>query len=171
MGRSGTILGVIGLILAAGGLGLGGFAWLSLSSLENQVDIFSEQSTWYKYNETVLVCNPPSTYITFSGLMIEFELGSNESVHFSFTTRAHTEVASGWSRITVYFQVDGILVTDPSAEVGTYNGAFTVNFMIHLQDVRNDLSSGVHNVTVVIRGETTANYIYQSTLVVHKFPT
>ena len=70
MGRSGTILGVIGLILGAGGLGLGGYAWLTISSVENQVASFSEQTTWHRYNETVFVCNPSSTYITVSGLMI-----------------------------------------------------------------------------------------------------
>jgi hypothetical protein len=133
------------------------------------IENFSEQTTWYKYNETTLVCNPPSTYITFDGLKIEFELGPNESVHFSFTTRAHTEVISGWSRITVYFKVEGIMEFDPSAEVGTYNGAFTINFMIYLQDVRDDLSPGLHSVTVVIIGTTTANYIFKSSLFVKSF--
>ena len=50
--------------------------------------------------------------------------------------------------------------------MGTYNGAFTVNFMLTLQHVRNDLSPGVHNVTVAIRGDSTANYIHHSTLLV-----
>lgn len=77
MGKGSTVLGVIGLILGAGALGLGGFAWLSVLNVETQVDSFSEQTTWYRYNETFLVCNPPSTFITFSGLMIEFELGPN----------------------------------------------------------------------------------------------
>ena len=165
MGKGATVLGIIGLILAAGGLGLGGLAWLSVSSIENQVASFSEQNTWYKFNDTVFICDP-ATYLTFSGLMVEFELGPNESVYFSFTARAHTEAVPGWSRITVYFRVDGIFEFDPSAEVGTYNGAFTVNFMLTLQHVRNDLSPGVHNVTVAIRGDSTANYIHYSTLLV-----
>lgn len=101
MGKGSTVLGVIALILAAGGLGLGGLAWLSVSSVENQVASLSEQNIWYKFNETVFVCDP-ATYLTFSGLMVEFELGPNESVYFSFTARAHTEAVSGWSRINVY---------------------------------------------------------------------
>lgn len=165
MGKGSAALGIIGLILGAGGLGLGGLAWLSVSSVENQVAIFSEQNTWYKFNDSVFICDP-ATYLTFSGLMVELELGPNESVYFSFTARAHTEAVPGWSRITVYFRVDGIFEFDPSAEVGTYNGAFTVNFMLTLQHVRNDLSPGVHNVTVAIRGDSTANYIHYSTLLV-----
>ena len=45
MGKGSAALGIIGLILAAGGLGLGGLAWLSVSSIENQVAVFSEQNT------------------------------------------------------------------------------------------------------------------------------
>jgi len=171
MGKGSTFLSVIGLILAVFGLGLGGLAWITVSRVETQVANFSEQSTWYKYNGTVLVCDP-AQYLPFSGLMIEFELGPNESVYFSFTGRAHTEVVIGaWSRIDVYFRVDGITELYPSAEVGMYNGDFMINYMLHLQDVKDDLSPGVHNVTVAIRGTSTANYIYQSTLFVQKFAT
>jgi len=189
MGKGGTVLGLIALILGASGLGLGGFAWLSMGELESQTSNLgdqvsnlgdqisnltgevSEQNYWYKYNGTTLNCDPPFTYITFSGLMIEFELEPNESVYFSFTARAHTEAVPGWSAITVIFRVDGYFAPEPSAEGGTYNGAFTEHFMIHLQDVRHDLLPGVHNVTVVIYGQTTANYIYKSSLFVHTFPT
>ena len=173
MGKGSAALGIIGLILAAGGLGLGGLAWLSVSSIENQVASFSEQKTWYKFNETSFRCDPASTYLTFSGLMVEFDLGPNESVYFNFNARAHTEeVTSAWSRITVYFKVDGFMEIDPSAEVGCYWGTYNIlNFMLTLQHVRNDLSPGVHNVTVVIKGDSTANYIHYSTLLVQKVST
>jgi len=170
LGKGSAVLGIIALILGAGGLGLGGLAWISVSRVETQVATFSEQNTWYKYNETTFICDP-ATYLTFSGLTIEFELGPNESVYFSFTGRAHTEVVPGaWSRLSVYFRVDGITELDPSAQVGMYDGDFTINFMIHLQDVRDDLSPGVHSVTVAIRGTSTANYIWKSSLFVQTFP-
>ena len=169
MGKGSAVLGVIALILGAGGLGLGGLAWISVLRIETQVDNFSEQSSWHKYNATTFNCDP-ATYLTFSGLTIEFELGQNESVFFSFTSWAHTEAVTGaWSRIDVYFRVDGIMELAPSANVGSYDGDFTINFMIHLQDGRDDLLPGVHNVTVAIRGTSTANYIYKSTLLVQKF--
>ncbi len=171
MGKGSTALGVIAIILAAGGLGLGGLAWISVSKVETQVANFSEQSTWYKYSGPAFICSPSSTYLTFSALTIEFELGLNESVYFSFTSRAHTEAVLGWSRILVCFRVDGILQSDPNAEVGMYNGDFTINFMLHLQTVRTDLSAGVHNVTVMIWGDTSANYVYKSTLFVQKVET
>lgn len=171
MGKGSTALGLIALIFAAGGLGLGGLAWISVSRVETQVAAFSEQSTWYKYNETTFRCDPIQTYITFTGLTIEFELGPNESVYFSFTSRAHTEQNIGaWSKILVLFRVDGISRLDPSAEVGAYNLGLTTNSMIFLQDVRDDLSPGVHNVTIVIRGDPASNYVWKSSLFVQKFP-
>lgn len=168
MGKGSTVLGLIGLLLGAGGLALGGFAWLSVSRVENQV---SSLSSWFKMNNTVFQCSPPFTYITFSGLTIEFELNLDESVYFSFTCRAHTEPIGGWSRVIVYFRVDGLFVSTPNAEGGTFNGVHTAHFMICLQDVRDDLTPGLHTVTVDIWGDSSANYIYQSTLFIQSFPT
>jgi hypothetical protein len=169
MGKGSATLGIITLILAVGGLGLGGLAWLSVSRVESQVASFSEQTTWYNYNATSLNSDPIHTYLTFIGLKIQFELGANEVVIFSFTSMAHVEpIASAWSRIFVYFRVDGIIQTEPIAQVGMYNGGFTVNFMLYLQTVRADLSAGGHYVTVAIYGDSTANYIWQSTLCIQK---
>lgn len=168
MGRGTTILGVFGLILGLGGIGLGGYAWYSVSILKNQAINWGAQNTWYKENDTTFICNPPLSYLTFTGLAIEFELGTNESVYFSFMAWAHTEPIAGWSKIWVYFRVDGLIDTDQHAEVGTYNGGETVNFMIPLQDVREDLASGTHVVTLVVYGTSSANYISESSLFVQK---
>lgn len=169
MGKGSTTIGIIALLLAAGGLGLGGLAWISVSSVQSQMANLSEQSTWYKFNATSINTDPVYTYLTFIGLRIQFELDADESVYFSFTSRAHIEpVVSAWSRIYVYFRVDGIFQSEPSAVVGMYNGGFTENFMLHLQTVRTDLSAGMHYVTIVIYGDSTANYIWQSTLYVQK---
>jgi hypothetical protein len=170
MGKGSTSLGIIALLLAAGGFGLGGLAWISLSSIQSQMANISEQSTWYKFNATSFNSDPIYTFITFTGLTIQFEIGPNEDVFFSFTSRTHIEsVASAWSRIFVYFRVDGIIQSEPIADVGMYDGDFTIHYMITLQTVRTDLSAGIHNVTVMIYGESTANYIFQSTLYVQKF--
>lgn len=167
MSRSGTILGIIGLILGAGGLGLGGYIWISLSSIENQVSNISEQPTWYRYNETTFNSDPAFTYIPFNGLTIDFNLGSNESVYFNFIAIAHLEPSGGWSQIYAYFRVNGITDTDHRAMVGLYNGD-TATLMITLQHQREDLSPGDHTITIVIYGTLTGNYIYYSSLFVQR---
>jgi hypothetical protein len=172
MGIGRPALPILGILLAISGLVLGAFTFTSVSRLETQVANITDdidQNSWYKYNGTTFNSDPTVTYLTFTGLTIDFELEPDEEVYFSFTSRAHTEpVLPGpaWSRIYVFFRVDGLFQSDPSAEVGMYNGAFTINHMIHLQAVRSDLSSGSHTVTVVIYGDSTANYIWKSSLFV-----
>ena len=169
MGKAGTILGLIGLILGAGGIGLGSFAWLTVSNLENQLVNLDVKTTWYKENDTTFSCVPSYTYLTFSGLTIEFELGANELVYFSFTAWARiTHIVSDWSLLYVYFRVDGIIDNSRYIRVGTYDGDLYDDFSISLQDVREDLPIGVHNVTIAIYGSSTGNYISDSSLFVQK---
>ncbi|GAH46490.1 unnamed protein product [marine sediment metagenome] len=66
------------------------------------------------------------------------------------------------------FSVLVLIVGLSGLGVGMYNGGFTNHYSVHLQDVRNDLLSGVHTVTVVIIGTYSANYIWESSLIVQK---
>lgn len=169
MGRGSTILGIIGLILGAGGLVIGGYMWISFSSLENQVANLTDQTTWYRYNGTSFNSDPAYNYIPFNGLTIEFTLGANESVYFKFMATAHLEPSIGWSRIYAYFRVNSITDTNHIAIVGLNNGEMA-SLMITLQHKRYDLSPGEHTVTIVIYGTSTGNYIYYSSLFVQRFP-
>ncbi|MFX1324398.1 MAG: hypothetical protein ACFE8N_05545 [Promethearchaeota archaeon] len=166
MGKSGAILGIIGLILGIGAVSLGGYAWLTLSSVENQVSNLSVN--WYRNNESNLNCIPAFSYITFHGLTIEFTLGVGDSIYFNFVAMAHLEPDTGWSQVSAYFRVDGITNTSHYVTVGLYNGQ-TASLVIALQHKRYDLSPGIHTVTVVIVGTKTGNYIYHSSLFVQKF--
>ena len=169
MGVEGPTLPILAIILAVSGLVLGAFTFTSVSRLEAQINLISDQNSWYKDNATTFNTDPIYTHLTFTSLTIEFILGQNQPVYFSFTARAHIEpIPTSWSRIFVYFRVDGLLQSEPRAEVGMYNGAFIIHDMIHLQTVISDLSSGIHNVTVDIYGDSTANYIWSSTLFVQK---
>jgi hypothetical protein len=169
LGKGGVVLGLIGLVLAAGGLGLGGLAWISMSIVESQVASFTGQTMWYRYNETAFVCTP-STPKIFSGLTIEFELGSDESVYLSFSAQVHLEPLGSWSQVVIYFRVDRITKTDTSGNLGLYNGGWA-NLQIHLQHTIDDLAAGEHDVTVVILGTSSGNYIHYSSLFVQRFPT
>jgi hypothetical protein len=172
MGVNRPAIPILAIILATGSLVLGAFTFISLSRIDSQVSDYFEQNSWYRYNATNFNTDPIGTYLTISGLTVEFELGSGDSAYFSFTCRAHVEpIPTSWSRVYVFFRVDGIFLSNPSAEVGMYNGAFIQNYMINLQHVKDDLPAGVHNVTVVIWGDSTANYIWISSLFVQKVAT
>lgn len=167
MGNGRPAVPILAIILAISSLTLGAFTFISVSRIETQVTNLLERNSWYRFNGTNFNTNPVYSYLTFEGLIIEFEVGTGESVYFSFTCRAHIEaVLTAWSYISVFFSVDGFMATSPNAQVGMYNGAFTIHEMIYLQDVRYNLMLGTHNVTVVIYGFSTANYILESSLFV-----
>ena len=166
MGKGNTVLGLITLILAAGGLGLGGLAWI-----ETQSEDVSIPTSWFKYNTTSFYADPVGWYVHFEGLTIEFELGPGEAVYFSFSCQAHVEVTTGWSRISVFFRVDDLTSLTPSTQVGMYNGGFTNHYSVNLQYIRDDLLPGVHNVTPVITSSYSGNYIKYSSLFVQTIST
>ena len=172
MGVNRPALPILGILLAVSGLVLGAFTFTNVSRIDSQVTNYFARNSWYRYNETNFNTDPNYTYLTHPGLMVEFELEQGESVYFVFTSSAHIESnPTSWSRIFVYFRVDGIFQSDPTADVGTYQETVAHHFSIHLQAVRDDLSAGVHNVTVVIYGESTGNYIWKSSLFVQKIAT
>jgi len=167
MGKGGVALGLIGIFLAAGGLGLGGLAWVSISRVESQVAGYIGQTMWYRYNETIVTCTPGTPKI-FYGLTIDFELGANESLYLSFSAQAHLEPLSSWSQITIYFRVDGITRMEYSW-IGLYNAGYA-NLHIAYQHKIDDLLPGEHDVTVVVLGTFSGNYIHYSSLFIQRFP-
>ncbi len=167
MGNGRPTLPILAILLAISGITLGAFTFVSVSRIETQVANLSDKNSWYRYNGTSVYSDPIYTYLAFEGLIIEFEVGTGESVYFSLICRAHIEpVPTSWSYISVFFKVDGFIAINPNAQVGMYNGAFTIHEMVHLQDVRDNLIPGTHNVTIAIYGFSTANYIWESSLFV-----
>ncbi|MFX0009631.1 MAG: hypothetical protein ACFE9R_04900 [Candidatus Hermodarchaeota archaeon] len=169
MGVNRPSLPILGILLAVSGLVLSAFAFVDVSRIDSQVTNYFDQNSWYRYNNTNFNTDPIYTYLTITHLTVEFELEQGDSVYFSFSSSAHIEYnPTSWSRIFVYFRVDGIFQSDPTADVGIYQETVAHHFTIHLQAVRNDLSAGAHNVTVVIYGESTGNYIWKSSMFVQK---
>lgn len=172
MGVNRPTIPILGIILAISSLVLGAFTFTVASRIDSQVTNYFAQNSWYRYTNETFNTNPSATYITLPSLMVQFDLEQGESVYFSFSCSAHLESAvsaTHWSRIFVYFKVDGLFdISDPNAEVGMYSITVTHHFVLHLQIVRADLFAGVHNVTVVIYGTSTGNYIFESSLFVQK---
>ncbi|MFW9829127.1 MAG: hypothetical protein ACFFEY_16235, partial [Candidatus Thorarchaeota archaeon] len=89
MGNGRPAVPILAIILAISGLTLGAFTFISVSRIETQVTNLLERNSWYRFNGTNFNTNPVYSYLTFEGLIIEFEVGTGESVYFSFTCRAH----------------------------------------------------------------------------------
>ncbi len=170
-----ALLGIMGLILGAVGLGLGASALTELARFETQLDNISEDTHghngWYKRLDSAVYTNPNFTLIPITGLLITFELESNETVYFSYVAHATLVPDLTISFIGINFRIDGVHLFNPYNSFGISNvSADGVYSTIALQLYKDDLSAGFHNVTVEILGSHAGNNVNLNTLYVQKYP-
>ena len=170
-----VLLGVIGLIIGAVGLSLGASALTKLARMGTQLDTTSEDTHehngWYKRFDSAAYTNPNYTTIPITELMITFELESNEAVYFSYMAHATLVPESGLSFIAINFRVDGIHLFNPYNTFGVSNMSAVGHYStITLQLYKDDLSAGIHNVTIDILGSHVGNNVNLNTLYVQKYP-
>ena len=170
-----ALLGIVGLVIGVVGLGLGASALSELARMKSQLGTISEDTHehngWYKRLDSAVYTNPNFTVIPITELTITFELGSNESVYFSYLAHATLVPDSTLSFIGINFRIDGLHVFNPYNTFGASNvsadGLFST---IALQLYKDDLSAGIHNVTIDILGSHLGNNVNLNTLYVQKYP-
>jgi len=170
-----ALLGIIGLITGIIGLSLGASALTELARIENQIDVISEDTHehngWYKRLDSAVYTNPNFTLIPITELTITFELSSNEAVYLSYVGHATLVPGSISSFIGINFRVDGVHLFFPYITFGITNSSANGIFStINLQLYRDNLTAGIHSVTVDILGSHTGNNVNLNTLYVQKYP-
>lgn len=158
MGKAGSILGIIGILLGAGGLGFGFMAWNIQNSMQANL---TAQDIWYQYDGDLFTVNPSHTYLQIPNISIVFDLATTASIHILFTCNAVIfPDPIDYAGITFYFSVDGIRLIEPRADVGSYEGSSTnVYFSVAFQHFIPSFSSGTHNITVMVYSADTTNYV------------
>ena len=158
MGKGGSILGIIGILLGAGGLGFGFMAWNSQNSMQTSL---AAQDIWYQYDGDIFDVDPAYAYLHIPNMSIVFDLESAASVHIIFTCSAAiypepTEFAG----ISFIFSVDGIQLLEPRVDVGPYEGTSTIDYWsVALQHFIPSFSSGSHNISVMVYSSETTHYV------------
>ena len=193
MGKGGTVLGLIGIILGAGGLGFGYFIWAGQATIEAtltnmQSDLndtqtglnatqtglndLEAQSIWYQFDKDMFYGNPKNTFLPITNMSIIFELETNASIYILFTSRAGMQTSWTWTRTQFFFSIDEVLLQNPYAQVGTIqNTNQMVYYSVALQHYIPDFSAGTHNVTVIMRAEHENNFVSECALSIQSFTT
>ena len=160
MGKAGIILGIIGVLLGASGLGFG-------------IIIFMNQpTTYYSYHDTDFTPNPAAVYIPIPNLAIVFEIGGPESLHLLFTCSARClGDAVSFSDLFFYFMIDGVQQTDmPWARTGGYESSTNYEYStVSLQHFFTLTTPGIYNITVVVLTERVGNFIRESSLWIQSY--
>ena len=76
MGKGGIILGLIGLLLGAGGLGFG------------VINYMNQPTNYYSYRDTDFTPSPALSYIPIPSLALVFEISGPVCLHLLFTCSA-----------------------------------------------------------------------------------
>lgn len=166
MAKGGIILGIIALILGAGGLGFGFITWI------NQGDTYIYHGSaeyWYDYKEEIYT--PTSgIYVTVPDLYVIFFLNSSATVHMLFTTstRILPDPVS-YADMLFYFWIDGVRLFDPFTRAGPFQGTATYQYYPVALQHSLTLSAGTHNVSISVISETAGNFMRSSSLAVTRY--
>jgi len=163
MAKGAAILGIIGILLGAGGLGFGFIAWNNQINIQQPIDT---HVILYQYDQDIFYGNPENTYLPVNNMSIVFNIAKTSSVFVLFTCRAATYASSSnYARIWFYFALNGVRYSDPSAQVGSSYGTSNIDFhSVALQHLFKSLSSGTHNISIIIYSQEDQNYIYKCAL-------
>jgi len=167
MGKGGAILGLIGILIGAGGLTMGFIAWSSMITMQTELNI---NNALYSKNDGPYTVTPAFTVLEIPNLNITFELSSIASVYLSFTCYAEITTSSGTSSVFFFFSVDGVDLPSPVNRVGNFQGGSTEDyFSVNLQHLIVNMAAGSHNVSIQVSSESIANVLTYMTLYIQTF--
>ena len=100
MAKGGVILGIIALLLGAGGLGFGIINWMN-----------QPEPHWYSYHDNEFYPSPIATYLPIPNISITFSLDKPMSLHLLFTCSARClGDPISFSDLIFYFMINDISI-------------------------------------------------------------
>ena len=172
MGKGGAVLGIIGILLGAGGLGFGFIVWNNQNALQSQLVGLAPQNIWHRYYEDIFDVDLINTYMTIPNVSISIDLTEKASILLSFTCKATTEgTILGRSDIIIYYYIDEVIISNPNARVGTFYGNFSFYFhSVSLDYFSEGWSVGTHNISMFARSTVDTNSLQNCHLTIQSFP-
>lgn len=162
---SGKGLGIIALLIAISGLGLGIYTLVFPAVQDTN---FGIQNTWFSYDPNMYATNPTGTDIVIDSLTINFTVHSGESVYFLFNTFA---IVTGGSppAVQINFVLDGLKKSPPNYPEVVFGSDGASHYGSVTLQIAKIISSGMHNVTVCIISGYVSNGIRDCTLLVQTY--
>ena len=171
MEKSSGIIAIIALII---GLGVGGFIiydnFIAIPPPTSPAETAENQ--WYDSSTSLWYMQASEAWGTISSISIDFNVSSGQNVYFSFMTQINFDDSSDpTSYVQIQFEVDGIMWSHPRIYVRRYNiaSAHGLRMSASLQHYNTTMTSGTHNVTLIYRGDSTADSVRPCTLFVQTF--
>ena len=172
MGKGGAILGLLGLLLAAGALGFTFIVWNTQNSLQSQIIGLEPQDAWYRYYGAIYDVDTINTYLTIPNMTLTIDLETQSSIYLLFTGVAYLEGSvSGRSDLVFNYYIDETIISDPFARVGKFYGNNSYYYQsVALQYSIEGWSAGTHNISIFVRSTVDYNSIGYCALTVQSIP-
>jgi len=159
MGKGGVIIGILGLLIAAGGLTLGLITFID----QGKTDF------WYDYKEATYT-PPDMEYVTVPDLYVIVELDAPSILHILFTTSVKIlPDPVSFADMLFYFWIDGVRLFDPFTRAGPYQGDATYQYYSVALQHSQVLNAGIHNISISVISETPGNLMRSSCLAVNRY--
>lgn len=162
-------LAVLALIFGISGLGLGLYSFILIHTPTTEITRSGIHRTWYNYNQTTYYTDPASVAITIVDLLINFSVETNEYVYVNYVGEATAQTGS-FSFVHGWFELDGnvlggqeypdfYFLTTGNRTVGT----------VSLQHSLDNVTPGIHNITIRVLGSDPTNYLQKQSLLVQTY--
>ena len=156
--RSGTILGLVALIISAG---VGGYVLY-----DNFIVVTPSTNQWYdSYTGSYLIPSGES-WATLGAVTIDFTVNPGQAVHYLFIGQLNFDDSSTASYVEIEFSVDGLRLPFPRIYVRRYNEVNPggLRMSVSLQLYNTTITSGVHSITLAFRGDSMADSVREFSL-------
>jgi hypothetical protein len=165
MGKGTTALGIIGVILGAGGLGFGLLSWTGNILIQQTMNV------WYETDD--IVYYPPNgAYAAIPNGSIVISISTPVSLHLLFTGLAGV-YPDGVSYTDLFFKfaINGVRLESPWARVGPYIGdEDAVRYSVALQHFIPVVNPGTYNYSVHALAEGSGHYIRDIAFCIRSYP-
>ena len=170
MGKAGSVFGIIGMLLGAGGLGFAFIVWNGQNAIESKINELTVQNIWYRYYDATFDVDPSLTYLTIPNMSISIDLTAEASILLSFTCTALITGNLGRSDIMIYYYIDGVIISYPIARVGGVAGNYSSYFhSVSLNYFSEGWSVGTHNISMFARSTVVTNDLQYCRLTIQSF--
>jgi hypothetical protein len=167
MGKSGAILGIIGILLGAGGLGFAFITWNNQNIIQAQHTGGTLQDVWYLYYDNTFDVNLINTYMPIPNMSLSLDLTTQSTIYLSFTCTAIITGNLGRSDVMIYYYIDEVIISYPLARVGGFAGNNSAYFhSVSLDYLIEGWPIGAHNISMFARSTVDTNYIQYCRLVI-----
>jgi len=170
VGKGGTVLGLIGVLLGAGGLGFAFIIWNTQNILKSQIIGVTPQDIWYLYNDDTFDVDLPLTYMPIPNMSKSIDLTTQTSIYLLFTCTALITGNLGRSDVMIYYYIDETIISYPIARVGGNAGNHSSYIhSVSLQHYIEGWSVGSHNISMFARSTVDTNSLQYCRLTIQSF--